>query len=206
LEKLGLDNNVKYITIFGNLRGYKGVGLLLNAWKVVVLEHPDVRLIIGGRLWTGQDFLSKVGAVLSGTRHQSLALADELRDLVKQGKILYFPGFLPDEMIDSLVRVSEFSVFPYEKFESQSGAACRAVGLGSPVLVSSVGGLPDLVIDESWIVEPGNLDDLIETLKLKIMDSKKGLEQVDLGEKLYFMSASAVAKATAELYLNLSRN
>ena len=205
LDKLGLDKKFNYVLIFGNLRGYKGIGLLLRAWRVVVLEHPDVKLIIGGRLWTGQDFFSRIGATISGTRSQSLALAGELDALVKQEKILYFPGFLPDEMIDSLVRVSEFCVFPYEKFESQSAAACRAVGLGSPVLVSNVGGLPDVAIDESWIVEPRNLDGLISTLNLKIMASKKGLERVDFSEKFHFMSTSAVAKETAGLYLSLFR-
>jgi glycosyltransferase involved in cell wall biosynthesis len=202
-SKLGIEEKFKYILLFGNLRGYKGVGILVEAWKEIAQEYSDVKLIVAGRLWTGKDFLSKVGAVLIGSKKNMTGLESEFENLIKQEKMLYFPGFVSDDNIDALIRASECCVFPYEKFESQSGAACRSVGLGTPVIVSRVGGLPDLALDSTWIVEPSNIENLKDVLKKKIIAIERN-DYIDLfKEKLKAMENSSVARVTTDLYLKL---
>ena len=93
IHNIGLDLNYKYILIFGNLRGYKGIELLLNAWEEVACSFPNVKLIIGGRLWSGQGVVSKTIASIIGTRQRSTALALKLDQLLLQKKIIYFQGF-----------------------------------------------------------------------------------------------------------------
>lgn len=206
-ESVDLDPNYKYILIFGNLRGYKGVELLLDAWNEVVCDHPNVKLIIGGRLWSGQGLFSKLIASIMGTRKTSVTLSAKLNNLLEQNKIVYIPGFLTDEMIDTLIYISEFCVFPYEKFESQSAAACRAIGLGASVLVTDVGGLPDLASDESWIIAPGNLNQLINALKLKLKlklnENNQKYKNKNINQKYLKMSWAEVAKSTNDVYKGL---
>jgi len=167
--QLGFDSGRRYVVLFGNLRGYKGVTNLLEAWSQVVGHVPDVDLVIAGRLWEGgRGYLTKAAAMALGTREYSdrLRSAMELPGLA--GRVHLREGFLPDGDIDALLRVAEFAVFPYERFGSQSGAACRAAGIGCPVLVSNLGGLPDLTIGQDWIVTPGDVEELAASLRAKL--------------------------------------
>ena len=47
------------------------------------------------------------------------------------------------------------AVLPYTQ-ASQTGVGSVAVGYGVPIVVSRVGGLPDLALDHSYVVEPGD--------------------------------------------------
>ena len=77
------------------------------------------------------------------------------------------------------------------------------MGLGTPVLVTRVGGLPDLAIDESWIIEPKNKPMLIKALKSKL-SSKNIIPKNDNRIKKYsHMKWSEVAKVTNAVYLKL---
>lgn len=205
LNDLGLSEDGKYISIFGNLRGYKGIGLLLDVWDSVSSNSPEFKLIIGGRLWGGENFLSKIMANLLGLRKESDVIRKKLKNLIDKKKVIYFPGFLSDESIDSLIVASEFCVFPYERFESQSGAACRAVGMSTPVLVTNVGGLPELAIDESWVAERSSFESLSSKLKIKILDSNSCKINYDFEDRFKHMDWRNVAENTTHLYSYLLR-
>lgn len=160
-----LDPNRRYVCIFGNLRGYKGINILLAAWAKVATRLPDVDLVIAGRLWTGQSgHLARLASRSLGTNRDADYLRNALADPALARRIHLQEGFVSDTAIDALLRISEFAVFPYIRFSSQSGAACRAAGMGCPVLVSDVGGLPDLAIDTEWVIAPGNIDSLAAAL------------------------------------------
>ena len=50
----------------------------------------------------------------------------------------------------------ELVVAPYLRFDSQSGAALSAIGLGKPLIVTKVGGLPELQPMADYVIPPGN--------------------------------------------------
>jgi glycosyltransferase involved in cell wall biosynthesis len=165
-QRLNLSQARRYITIFGNLRGYKGVDIALEAWSRIEKWFPDTDLIIAGRLWSGKTgLISRISAGMLGTsrdaeRIQRLLSRPELRNRVHM-----LEGFQADKTIDSLIRISDLAIFPYKRFNSQSGAACRAAGMGCPILASDVGGLPDLAINDEWIAKPNDTESLSKRLE-----------------------------------------
>jgi len=169
--RFGLDPGRRYVCIFGNLRGYKGIDILLKAWIHVSRRLPEIDLIIAGRLWTGQSrSWSKLSARLLGTGKEGRRLHELLARPELAGRVKLHSGFQSDENIAALLRLADCAVFPYVRFSSQSGAACKAAGMGCPVLVSDVGGLPDLAINQDWIVSPGNSGELASVLIGKLAD------------------------------------
>jgi glycosyltransferase involved in cell wall biosynthesis len=170
-QRLGLSPDRRYVLLFGNLRGYKGVEILLAAWAKARPALADVDLIIAGRLWGGNRTLpGRVVARLMGTasdagRLRTLLASD---DLMKN--VIVRQGFQSDEDIDALIRICALAVFPYRRFSGQSGAASRAAAMGRPVLVSRVGALPDLAIDETWQLPPGDMGELASRLVDKLRD------------------------------------
>jgi len=202
---LGLDPGRRYVCIFGNLRGYKGIDVLLDAWSKVVEKLVDVDLVIAGRFWAGQSGVgARLVAKMLGTDRDEKRLRSILSLPGLTNRVHLFEGFQSDESIDALIRLSELAVFPYVRFNSQSGATCRAAGQGCPVLVSDVGGLPDLAIDTSWVVNAGDADELASALVEKL--SQPGDLQVNRELQLERTRAYAwpmIASAHAALYRRL---
>lgn len=167
--KSGLDPETRYILLFGNLRGYKGVETLLAAWREIESLHTDTQLIIAGRLWDGKSGkLSRIVAKLLGTAPNASHLRSNLSDTRTHARVILKEGFQSDTDIDALIRIADFCVFPYIRFSGQSGAACRAAGMGCPVLTSQVGALPELAIDETWTSPPADIAQLAERIHQKL--------------------------------------
>jgi glycosyltransferase involved in cell wall biosynthesis len=168
--RLGLDPTFRYVLLFGNLRGYKGVGELLAAWLRMSSRALDTRLVIAGRLWGGgRHLLGRMGARLAGTTADATAVQKLLTDARGNSSVVVREGFLRDAEIDALIRISSLAVFPYLRFGGQSGAACRAAACGRPVMVTRVGALGDLAIDDSWVVERGDVVGLAQRLAEKLV-------------------------------------
>lgn len=171
-RQLKLDSAHKYVLLFGNLRGYKGVDALLDAWRLVQPQRRGVRLVIAGRLWDGRSkWAARLAARVLGTASDARQLRDRLSSAAEAGDVIVREGFQTDADIDALIRVSEFAIFPYLHFAGQSGAACRAAAMGCPVMVSRVGALPDLAMDESWVLEPGDREGLAVHMRAKLGSS-----------------------------------
>jgi glycosyltransferase involved in cell wall biosynthesis len=170
-RRVGLSPRLRYVLIFGNLRGYKGVDLLLAAWRIVRSELEDVALVIAGRLWNGRrGLVGRLAARLIGTADEAARLEAMLGAVGQDDRMILREGFQSDQDIDALIRISALAVFPYSKLSGQSGAACRAAAMGCPVLVGRVGALPDLAIDDSWTLVPGDENDLARRLIEKMQD------------------------------------
>ena len=83
---------------------------------------------------------------------------------------VYFTGFIPDEDRDRLFKVADVAVFPslYEPFGI---VALEAMAARTPVVVSNVGGLAEVVAhnETGLVVYPNNPDSLawgiVETLR-----------------------------------------
>ncbi|WP_161782346.1 glycosyltransferase [Oleiagrimonas soli] len=181
--RLGLDVHRRNVLLFGNLRGYKGLDVLLEAWKSASEQLAGTRLIIAGRFWSGKrHLLSRLSARLLGMSEHAERLQTLLLEARSSGNVMLWEGFHSDADLDALIRVSSFAVFPYLRFSGQSGAACRAAEQGRPVLVSHVGGLPELAIDNSWVCIPGDSQMLADKLVEKVMQTSesRGCDQRQL--------------------------
>lgn len=166
-ELAGLQPNRRYVLIFGNLRGYKGVPTLLRAWSRVVREIMDTDLIIAGRFWNkGRNPASRFAARILGTGKTAREIKTLLSSGEFQNRVILRGQFQPNEVIDAYCRLADIAVFPYDRFSGQSGAATRAAGWGVPLIVSRVGALPDLAISQDYICSPGDESGLARNLLL----------------------------------------
>jgi glycosyltransferase involved in cell wall biosynthesis len=105
------------VLCFGLLRPYKGIDVLLEAWRGI----DDAELWIVG--------LPK------------MALAP-LRAAAPSG-VRFVPRFVADVEIPTFFRRADLVVLPYREID-QSGVLFTALGFGSPLLVSAVGGFPEV--------------------------------------------------------------
>jgi glycogen(starch) synthase len=111
----------------GRLVYEKGVHDLLRAMPRLRRRHPGIRLVIAG----------------AGPHDESLK--EQARQL-RLGRSVVFAGFVGDEELAALAAAAECVVVPslYEPFGL---VALEAAAAGTPVAVSDVGGLAELVVD-----------------------------------------------------------
>jgi glycosyltransferase involved in cell wall biosynthesis len=105
------------VLFFGLQRPYKGLDLLLEAW----------RGIDAAELW-----------VVGMPRME----IDPLR-AAAPGNVRWLPRFVSDGELLALLRRAELLVLPYREID-QSGVAFTGLGAGVPLLLSDVGGFPEL--------------------------------------------------------------
>lgn len=134
--ELGLQSSKKYILFFGFIRDYKGLDILLDAMQTVMAEVPDVELIIAGEFYTNPGPYREQAAQLGAAVH-------------------WFDRFIADEEVSTFFSAADLVVQPY-KHATQSGVTQIAYHFEVPMVVTNVGGLPELVPDgeSGLVVEP----------------------------------------------------
>lgn len=129
-RRLGLDPSKQYVLFFGFIRQYKGLDLLLDGWY----DHADRALLVAGEFYGSREkYMPQIEA-------KNVILND--RYIAEGDVALYFSAA-------SLV------VQPY-KTATQSGVTQIAYHFGVPMVVTNVGGLPEIVPHErvGFVVEP----------------------------------------------------
>ena len=128
----------KVLLFFGLIRKYKGLDILINAMEKINTELEDYTLLIVGECYENKgkytDLIKKAGITDNVQCH-------------------YY--FVPDNEVGKYFSASDVVVLPY-KTASQSGIVQIAYHFNTPVIVSNVGGLPEIV-DEGktgYCVEP----------------------------------------------------
>ena len=128
----------KVLLFFGLIREYKGLDILINAMEKINTELEDYTLLIVGECYENKgkytDLIKKAGITDNVQCH-------------------YY--FVPDNEVGKYFSAADVVVLPY-KTASQSGIVQIAYHFDTPVIVSNVGGLPEIV-DEGktgYCVEP----------------------------------------------------
>ena len=122
---LGLDPAIRYSLFFGLIRDYKGLDTLIEAWaKFRKEEH---KLLIAGEFYASRekyvDLITKLG------------LGDD---------IILHDHFIPDGEVANYFSVADCVVLPY-KTATQSGVTQIAYNFRTPIIVTDVGGLKEIV-------------------------------------------------------------
>ncbi len=129
------------VVLPGLLRPYKGLDVLLDAW----------RGITGARLWV-------VGL-------PKMPLPAELPAGVR-----LLPRFVTDPELAGVLRRADLVVLPYREID-QSGVLYAALGLGRPLLLSAVGGFPEVAATgAAELVAPNDPDALRAALQALVDD------------------------------------
>jgi glycosyltransferase involved in cell wall biosynthesis len=120
---------VPAVGFFGRHEPYKGLEVLAAAMGLVWERRPEVRLRIAGS-----------GSV-------PLPLSDPRVDRVAD--------YLPEDQVEPFLASISLMALPYTQ-ASQSMVGAVAIGAGVPVVASRLGALPELVLDDSYLVDPGD--------------------------------------------------
>ena len=152
-EKLGWPQDRPVVFVVRRLAKRMGLENLIAAIVRVKQRIPDVQLMIAG----------------------SGPLRSELEDRIKTASLrnhVRLLGFVPDELLPVAYRASDFSIVPTVALEGFGLITIESMAAGTPVLVTNVGGLPEVVRDlsESMIMP----DSEVKTLAARMIDVLTG--------------------------------
>lgn len=135
-RRLGISNEEKTVLFFGFVRRYKGLRYLIEAMPEV-LDRLPVRLLIVGEFWEEERFYMEAIDRLGIREHVSVVNA-----------------YVPNEEVGLYFAAANVVVLPYLE-ATQSGVLQMAYAFGKPVIVTSAGGLAEVVRDgETGLVVP----------------------------------------------------
>ena len=123
--KLGLDAEYNYLLFFGLIRDYKGLDMLLEAFERV--EGKSLRLLVAGEFYNDKE--------------QYRVALERVGD-----RVVLHDRFIPDAEVANYFSVADALVLPY-RTATQSGVTQIAYNFSVPMVVTRVGGLPEIVPD-----------------------------------------------------------
>jgi len=154
-KQLCIFNSKLVILFFGEIRPYKGVLQLIDAFKLLGQERTY--LVIAGRL-----------------------LNDELTSVIREkiqgcNNIKFAPGFVAEDQIQVFMNASDIVVFPYRTILT-SGAVILAMSFGRPCIAPRIGCISD-ILDEagSFLYDSEDDEGLLKAMDLAIL-RKRDLE------------------------------
>jgi teichuronic acid biosynthesis glycosyltransferase TuaC len=126
-RQLGLDDDKRYLLYVGRLVAVKGLDLLLDAFAQLVQHQREVELVLVGD---------------GAERH---VLAQRVTTLGIRDKV-HFVGAQPHERIVLWMNAGDVLCLPSRK-EGFGAVLIESLACGTPVVATSVGGIPEIVTD-----------------------------------------------------------
>lgn len=166
------------LLFFGRMSEYKGLDVLLDSLPALWRVLPTVSLTVAG----------------SGAIQDHPVLGDD--------RVRLHRGHIPDRELETLFTEAGCVVLPYRQ-ASQSGVGSLAKQYARPLVVTSVGGLPELVADGSGlIVPPEDPSRLAKALESVLTDPDLARRLGEAGARTASGAASwqHVAALTAQAY------
>lgn len=167
------------VLCFGLMRPYKGLDVLLDAWRGVE----------GAELW------------IVGMPRMAI---DDLRRRAPGG-VRFVPRFVPDREIPAYFRRADLVALPYRQID-QSGVLFTALAFGRPLLLSAVGGFPEVAATgAAELVAPGDAGALRQALDRLLGDParRERLASAARAAATGPYSWDAAAARTLEVYRGL---
>lgn len=183
-EILKIEKTEKVLLFFGFVREYKGLKYLIQAMPKVREVFPDIKLLIVG------DF--------DKNKETYLELIEECN---AGNNIEIHDGYIPDKEVEKYFSVCDLVVLPYES-ATQSGIVQIAYGFEKPVVVTRVGGLPDVVTDgeTGYVVESRNPEKLAEAVIQFFQEKKAEVFCKNIKREQYKFSWDRMVEIVEELY------
>lgn len=155
----------EFILYVGQQGDYKNIKRLGDAHQKLLETHPDLGLIL-------------VGKVSGGAVGNKKYFED------KGYKNIHFTGFLPDPQRDWLYTNTSAYIFP-SLMEGFGLPGLEAMGYGAPVISSNATCLPEVYGDAALYFDPNNTDDIVKAIDEVLTNKdirdgliKKGYKQI----------------------------
>ena len=165
------------VLCFGLIRPYKGIDVLLDAWRAADLD---------AELWIVGMPRMNISALLAAT----------------PPSVRWLPRFVADDEVAAYFRRADLVVLPYREID-QSGVLFTALAFGRPLLLSAVGGFPEVARHgAAALVAPGDALALAQQLRHLVGDDD-ARDRLAAGARAAAAgpySWDAIAAAHLELY------
>lgn len=126
-QKLGIASEDKVVLFFGFIRKYKGLDILLEAMNDERIKTAGIKLLVAGEFYEEAtfytDLIHKYGIASSCIMHTD---------------------FIPNSEVANYFNAADVVVQPY-RTATQSGISQMAYHFEKPMIVTNVGGLPEIV-------------------------------------------------------------
>ena len=178
LQMLNLPAEQRYVLFFGFIRAYKGLDLLLETFADTRLRDAGVKLLVAGEFYGDPEPYLK-----------------QIKELQIEDNVVLCTDFIPDSEVNRYFSAADIVAQPY-KTATQSGVTQIAFHFEKPMLVTNVGGLPEIVPDGKigYVVEP-NAQQIADALLRFFNEHKQEEFEQNVAEekKKYAWSAFAAA-------------
>ena len=143
---LGLPTDSRVLLFFGYIRPYKGLDLLIDAFRSIAAADPNVHLVVAGECYHGE-----------------AELREHVRNSGNADRIHLHLGYIASDRVATFFSAAEALVLPYRS-ATQSGIVQIAHHFERPCIVTDVGGLAEVVIEgrTGHVVPPENVELLAE--------------------------------------------
>jgi glycosyltransferase involved in cell wall biosynthesis len=179
------------VLFLGLWRPYKGLDVLLEAWRAGAAERPGA-----AELWI-------VGMPRMDTA--PLYTAARAAEQAGAGPVRLLPRFVSGEEAGAFMRRASLVVLPYREID-QSGVLFTALGAGKPLLLSDAGGFPEVAATgAARTVRAGDAMELGGVLAELLGDADALTEMTSRAQDAVAgrYSWEAIARAHIELYERL---
>jgi len=155
-KKYGVQG--EYLLYLGTLEPRKNIERLIQAFELLKKESPNIpKLIMAGR---------------KGWMYESIF--DTVKSMQLENDII-FTGYIEAKDAPILIKGAKIFLFP-SIYEGFGMPPLEAMACGTPVLVSNVSSLPEVVGDAGIQVDPFSVNSIKEGIELLIMDEQKRIE------------------------------
>lgn len=181
-NRLDLPAEGPLVLFFGFVRRYKGLDVLLDAWPTVQQVLPDAFLCIAGEAYDDP------------TPYRT-----QIEALPAPNRVRWDDHYIPEDQVADYFAAADLVVQPY-RHATQSGVVQIAAHANRPVIVTAVGGLPEMVETgrSGFVVPPENPGALAEAIIHACQPKQR--EQLS-GPRASGGSADALAQAVERLLL-----
>jgi len=134
LEEIGsIEPSDKVVELFGIPVPGKGYHHVIEALPKVLREHPHVKLLIAGDVYSPSSSVS--------VKRDAKAYREYLAGLVRRLNLdnnVIFLGYLPNDVVPKVLRLADIIIFAYAYRPYASGAFSEALSYAKPLVVSDI--------------------------------------------------------------------
>jgi D-inositol-3-phosphate glycosyltransferase len=196
-RELGFSDSDRIILFFGRIVGYKGLDLLVDAFRRIAPDDRNYRLIIAGE------------PMKEAEQHW-----EEVRKAIESSpmreQVIQEVRYLADSEVETYFKAADLLVLPYKQIY-QSGVLFMSHNFGLPVIATDVGTFREGIVEgtNGYVCRPDDPEDLAKKIeeyfssdlyrnldqgRVRIQDSVRGSH-----------SWNIVAKMVADLYAQVSQ-
>lgn len=153
-HRLGIKSTEKTLLFFGNIRPYKGLEYLVDAFERVAARSINYRLIIAGEPKRASE------------RYFFEEIQQRINRSDRQSQIIRKLEYISDSETELYFKAADVLVLPYTDV-FQSGVLFLGYGFGLPVVASDVGSLREDIVEgkTGFVCSPRDPVKLAETIE-----------------------------------------